>query len=106
MSPIEKARMIVLLLPHSVPEAELGDKIYDIGNLNPVDFVKSCLETDIFPCNGHAVLIQLTHVAIRASEAGWQYNMLANLICIEIVILECISKALVKLRSNGGLVSP
>ena len=30
----------------SVPEAELGDKIYNIGNLNPADFAESCLETD------------------------------------------------------------
>ena len=42
MSLIEKARTIVSLLPHSIPEAELGDKIYNIGNLNPVDFVESC----------------------------------------------------------------
>jgi hypothetical protein len=59
----------------------------------------------IFTCNGHAILIQLTHVAIRASEAGWQYNTLTNLMWIEIVNLECISKALIKLRSNGSLVS-
>src|SRR5260221_8149927 len=56
-------------------------------------------------CNGHAILIQLAHVVIRACEAGWQHNMTAKLICTQIIILRCISKTLIKLCSDCMLMS-
>ena len=56
-------------------------------------------------CNGHAILIQLAHVVIRACETGWQYNTMAKLICIQIVILKCISKTLIQLCSDSMLMS-
>src|SRR5258708_26823042 len=56
-------------------------------------------------CNGHAILIQLAHLAIGACESGWQYNTMAKLICIQIIILKCISKTLIELCSDSRLMS-
>src|SRR5258708_2084180 len=56
-------------------------------------------------CNGHAILIQLAHVAIRACETGWQHNPTAKLMYIQIIILKCISKTLIKVCSDSCLMS-
>src|SRR5258708_8366633 len=56
-------------------------------------------------CNGHAILIQLAHVAIRACETGWQHNPTAKLMYIQIIILKCISKTLLKVCSDSCLLT-
>src|SRR5260370_31100673 len=44
MDPLDRARVLVKLLPDSVPEAKEGDKIYDLGALCPEVFAQTNCE--------------------------------------------------------------
>ena len=47
MHPFDKARTLASLLPQSIPEAQVGNMIYDIGALEPVGYAESCFDLDM-----------------------------------------------------------
>src|SRR6266436_4775582 len=56
MDPLDRARVLVKLLPDLVPEAKEGDKIYELGALCPKVFTQTNLKSQQLPTGNTSIL--------------------------------------------------